>query len=107
MVKEDGAGCDHRRHPGDSAEKKVERNLPRPDWWFDHGLTIVTGSVRNRTAGNIDAFARNDALFPRLLAQLFESLLGWRVTRHEKNAKAASVAMIDAIAVANAENHAD
>ena len=81
--------------------------MPRPDRWFDHGLTIVTGFVRNRTAGNIDAFARNDALLPRLLAQLFESLLGWRTARHEKNANATSVAMIDAIAVANAENHAD
>ena len=81
--------------------------MPSPDRWFDHGLTVVTGFVWNRTAGNIDAFARNDALLPRLLAQLFESVFGWRIARHEKNANATSVAMIDAIAVANAENHAD
>jgi hypothetical protein len=42
-----------------------------------------------------------------LLAQLFESLFGWRIGGHEKNAKATSVAMMEAIAVANAEVHAD
>jgi hypothetical protein len=38
---------------------------------------------------------------------LFESLFGWRIARHEKNANAASVATIDAIAVANAAVQAD
>jgi hypothetical protein len=42
-----------------------------------------------------------------LLAQFFEPLFGWRIARHEKNAKATSVAMIEAIAVAKAEVHAD
>ena len=107
MVKDNGAACDHRRHPGNSAEEKVKRNFPGPDRRFDHGLTVVTGFARNRATGNVDAFARNDALLPRLLAQFFESLFGWRIGCHEKNANARSVAMIDAIAVANAEVHAD
>src|SRR6266550_4104533 len=107
MVKDNGAACDHRGHPGHSTEKKVERNFPCPDRRFDHGLTVVTGLARNRATGNIDTFARNDAVLPRLLAQLVESLFGWRISRHEKNANATSVAMIDAMAVANAEVHAD
>ena len=107
MVKDNRSACDHRGHPGDSAHEKIERDLPGPDRRFDHGLTVVTGFARNRPAGNIDAFARNNALFPSLLAQFFESLLGWRIARHEKNANATSVAIIDAIAVANAEVHAD
>src|SRR6266566_6342076 len=107
MMKDNGAACDHRGHPGHSTEKKVERNFPGPDRRFDHGLAVVAGLARNRPAGNIDAFARNNALFPSLLAQFFESLFGWRIARHEKNANATSVAIIDAIAVANAEVHAD
>ena len=107
MMKENGAGCDHSGHSGNSAEEKVERNLPRPNRRFDDGLAVVTGFARNRPARDIDTFARYDAVFPRLLAQLFEPLFGWRIGCHEKNANATSVAMIDAIAVANAEVHAD
>src|SRR6266404_6003239 len=107
MVKDNGAACDHRGHPGHSTEKKVERNFPSPDRRFDNGLAVVAGLAGNRPAGNINTFARNDALLPRLLAQLVKSLFGWRISCHEKNANARSVAMIDAIAVANAEVHAD
>ena len=74
MVKNDRAAGNHRRHPGDSAKEKVERNFPRPDRRFNHGLAVVTGFSRNRAAGNIDAFARDDAVLPRLLAQFFEPL---------------------------------
>src|SRR6267378_3298568 len=107
MMTDNRSACDYGRHSGHSAEEKVERNLPRPNRRFDDGLAIVTRLSRNRAAGNIDAFAWNNALLPRLLAQFFESLFGWRIRSHEKNAKPTSVAMIDAIAVAKAEVHAD
>src|SRR5437588_4514765 len=107
MVIDNRSACDYGRHSGHAAEEKVERNLPRPNRRFDYCLTVVTGLSRNRAAGNIDTFAWNNALLPRLLAQFFESLFGWRICCHEKNANAASVAMIDAIAVAKAEVHAD
>src|SRR5947208_9322345 len=107
MVKNKGTACNHRGHPGNSTEEKVERNFPGPDRRFDHGLAVVAGLARNRATGNVHAFARNDALFPRLLAQFFQSLFGWRSGCHEKNANAKSVAMIEAIAVAKAEVHAD
>src|SRR5438874_1597423 len=90
-MKDDRAACDYGRHSSHPAEEKVERNFPRPNRRFDHGLAVVTGFAWNRAAGNIDAFARNNAVLPCLLAQLFESLFGWRIGRHEKNAKAASV----------------
>src|SRR5947199_10593716 len=107
MVKNDCPACDNRRHPGDSAHEEVERNFPRPNRRSDHGLTVVTGLARNWATGNIDTFAGNDALLPRLLAQLFESLFGWRVRRHEKNAEATRVAMIDEIPVDNPALSAD
>src|SRR5437016_3874743 len=107
MLKDDRSARDYRGHPGDSPHEKINRNLPRPDRGFDDRLTVVTGFARNRATGNVHAFARNDALLPRLLAQFFQSLFGWRIGCHEKNANANSVAMIDAIAVANAEVHAD
>src|SRR5205823_13487951 len=75
MMKKNGAACDYRCHPGDSAEEKIKRNLPRPDWRFDYGLAVVTGFTRNRPTGNIHTFARNDAVLPCLLAQLLESFL--------------------------------
>src|SRR5882724_12909512 len=99
MVINNGSARDYRGHSGDSTEKKVERNLPRPDRRFDNGLTVVTRFAGNRATGNVYPFARNDALLPRLLSQLFESLFGWRISCHEKNANARSVAMIDAMAV--------
>src|ERR1700736_3085463 len=82
MVIDNGAASDHRGHPGDSAHEKVERNLPRPNRRFDHGLAVVTWLARNRAAGNIDTFARNNAILPRLLAQLFEPLFRLRLVRH-------------------------
>src|SRR5260370_8106 len=79
MMPDNRSASYYGRHSGHSDEKKVERNLPRPDRRFDHGLAIVTRLSRNRAAGNIDAFAWNNALLPRLLAQFFESLFGWRI----------------------------
>src|SRR5437016_13739589 len=107
MMKDDRSARDYGRHSGHSTEEKIKRNFPRPDRRFDDRLTVVTGLARNRATGNVHAFARNDALLPSLLAQFFQSLFGWRIGCHEKNANAKSVAMIDAIAVANAEVHAD
>src|SRR5438094_2940980 len=107
MMKDDRAAGNYRGHSSDSTEEKIKRNFPRPDRRLDHGLTVVTGFARNRTTGNVHALARNDSTFPRLLAQFFQSLFGGRIGCHEKNANARSVAMIDAIAVANAEVHAD
>ena len=107
MMKDSGATCDYGRHSGHSTEEKIKRDFPRPDRRFHHGLTVVAGFARNRATGNVHAFAGNDALLPRLLAQFVEALFGWRIGCHEKNANARSVAMIDAIAVANAEVHAD
>ena len=101
-----------------AARAKAERNFPCPNWRLNHRLAVVTGSpsrtdsscgelARDRAARNIDTFARHDAVLPRLVAQFFEPLFGWRISRHEKNANANSVAMMDAIAVANADVHAD
>src|SRR5437660_11733458 len=106
MMKDDRSARDYCRHPGDSAHEKVNRNFPRPDRRFDHGLAVVTRFARDRATGNIDTAASNYTVLPRLLAQFFESLFRWRIDCHEKNANARSVAMIDAIAVANAEVHA-
>src|ERR1039457_4241782 len=107
MVECERSARNHRRHAAETADEKINRNLPGPDRRFDHRLTVVTRLARNRSAGNIDTFAWNYAVLPRLLAQLFESLFGWRIAGHEKKANATRVAMIDAIAVANAEVHAD
>jgi len=107
MVKDNGTTCDHRGHPGNSPEEKVEWNLPGPNRRFEHRLTVVARFSRNWTARNIDTSTGHDAFSPSFLAQLFESLFGWRISCHEKNANAKSVAMIDAIAVAKAEVHAD
>ena len=107
MVKKNRTTRNDGRHPGHPAEEKVERHLPCPHRRFHHRLTIISWFARNRTAGNINAFARDDAILPCLLAQLFEPLFRLRPVRHEKNAKATSVATIDAIAVANAAVQAD
>src|SRR6476619_491237 len=107
MMKDDRSARDSEGHASDSPAEKVQRDFPGPDRRFHHCLTVVTGFARNRATGNVHDFVGNDALLPRLLAQLFESLFGWRIGCHEKNANARSVAMIDAMAVANAEVHAD
>src|SRR5207237_5082129 len=107
MMKQNSGACDHGRHSRQTADEKINGNFPCPNRRFDHGLTVVTWFARNRATSNVHAFARNDALLPRLLAQFFQSLFRWRSRCHEKNANARSVAMIDAIAVANAEVHAD
>ena len=70
-MKDDRAACDYARHSSHPAKEKVERNFPGPDRRFDHRLTVVTGFARNRAAGNIDAFARNNAFFPSFFAKLF------------------------------------
>ena len=66
MMKENGAARDHGDIPAMPAEEKVERNFPGPDRRFHDRLAVVAGFARNRPAGNIDAFARNDAVLPRL-----------------------------------------
>src|SRR6266480_5489229 len=104
MMKDDRSARDYGGHPCDSSHEKVNRNLPRPDRRFDHGLAVVTRFARNRATGNVHAFARSDAFFPGLLAQFFQSLFGWRIGCHA-NANANSVAIMDATAVANAEIH--
>ena len=107
MMKQNSGACDHGRHSRQTADEKINGNFPRPDRRFDDGLTVVTGLPWNRTAGNVDTTIGDHAIFPRLLAQFFQSFFGWRPGCHEKNANAKSVAMIDVIAVANAEVHAD
>ena len=106
-MKDNCPTCDYGGHPRHSTEEKINRDFPRPDRRFHHGLTVVAGFARNRATGDVHAFASNDTLLPRLLAQFVESLFGWRIGCHEKNANARSVAMIDAIAVATAEVHPD
>src|SRR5438270_10304743 len=93
MMTDNRSACHYGRHSGHAAEEKVERNLPRPNRRFDHGLAIVTGLAGNWSPGNIDPFARNNSVLPSLLAQFFESLFGWRIRNHEKNANAASYAI--------------
>ena len=93
MVKDNRAAGNDRGHPGHSAKEEIERNLPCPNRRFDHGLAVVTRSAsrtdsscgelaRNRSALNVDTFARNNALLPGLLTQLFQPLFGWRLVRH-------------------------
>src|ERR1700674_6132349 len=94
LMKEDRGACDHRRHSTQAADEKIEWNLPRPYRRLDHRLTVVTRLARNWAAGNVDTFAGNDALLPRLLAQLFEPLFGCRIARPEKKAMATRVAML-------------
>jgi hypothetical protein len=107
MVKYRRSQRDHRRHSAQTADEKVNRDFPRPHRRFDHRLTVVTRFSRNWTAGNVNTASGDDTVLPRLLAQFFEALFEWRIGCHEKSANAKSVAMIDAIAVANAEVHAD
>src|SRR4026209_2227651 len=102
-MKQDCAERDHCRHPADPAKEKVERDLPGPDRWFHYRLSVVTRFPRDGSNDNVNAAAGDNAFLPGFLAELFEALFG----RHEKNAKPSSVARIDAIAVANAEVHAD
>ena len=115
MMKNRGGERDDRRHSRETANEKVNRNFPCPDRRFNNWLTVVTGSAtgrtrrgelaRNRPTCNIDTAPGNDAVFPGLLAQLFEPFFGWRC--HEKSVNARSAAMNDAIAVAIADVHAD
>src|SRR5207253_1221297 len=107
MMKNHRAACDHGGHSGHSTEEKIKRNFPCPHRRFDHGLAIISWLARNWAARNIDTAIGNDSFLPRFLAQLFESLFGSRIGRHEKNAKVRRMAMNDAIAVANAAVHAD
>jgi len=106
-MKQDRAERDHCRHPADATKEKVERNLPSPDRRFHHRLSIIAGLPRNWATDDIDTATRDNTFLPRLLAQLLEALFGWRISCHEKNAKATSVAMMDAIAVAKAAVQAD
>src|SRR6266567_4832339 len=82
MMKQDRTERDHCRHSADSAKEKVERNLPSPDRRFHHRLSIIAGFFRNRTAGYVDSFAWNYAFLPSLLAETFETFLGFRFVRH-------------------------
>src|SRR4029077_17128578 len=102
-MKQECAERDHCRHPADPAKEKVERDLPSPDRWFHYRLPVVTRFARDGSTDNVNTATWDNALLPCFLAQLLEALLGG----HEKNAKPSSVAMIDAIAVANADGHAD
>src|SRR5882724_4139363 len=90
MMKDNGADCDYGRHSGHPTEEKIKRNFPRPNRRFDHGLTVVTGFARNRATGDVHAFARNDALLPRLLAQFFESLFVSSLVCHTQRGARAS-----------------
>ena len=107
LMKQDRTERDHCRHPADSAKEKVERYFPGPDRRFYHRLSVVAGLPRNWATDDIDTATRDNTFLPRLLAQLLEALFRSRIGCHEKNANPTSVAMMDAIAVANAEVHAD
>src|SRR5438874_8051711 len=75
MMKNRGRKCDNRRHSAETTDKKIERHFPCPERRFNHRLSVIPGFPRNGSAGNIDAAAGHDALLPRFLAQLFQSLL--------------------------------
>ena len=77
MMKQKPGERDHRRHPCQSAEEKIERNLPRPHRRFDYRLSIITGFSWDWTADHIYSATGRNALLPRLLAQFFEPLFGW------------------------------
>src|ERR1700739_2026799 len=72
MVKYDRGKRNHRRHSGNSAYEKIERNLPGPDRRFDDWLTIVTDLARKRSARDIDTSPGDDTVLPCLVAQFFE-----------------------------------
>ena len=90
MMKDDRAARDHGGHSGHSAEEKIKRNFPRPDRWFDHGLTVVSWFTRDRATGNVHAFAGNDAFLPRLFAQFFKTLFA--IHRSKLGSASASLA---------------
>src|SRR5512132_304490 len=50
-----------RRHSGRAADEEVDWNFPRPDWRPNDGLTVIAGTFWNRSAGDIDAAARDGA----------------------------------------------
>src|SRR5438132_10366549 len=68
MMKQDRAKRDYRRHPGNSAEEKIERNLPCPDRRFHHRVTVVARFSRHWPTHNVDAATGNDSLLPGFLA---------------------------------------
>src|ERR1700746_1867620 len=104
-MKGDRAARDHRRHSSHSAKEKVEWNLPSPDRRFHYWLPIIASTLRNRATRNINTAISDNAFVPSLLPQFVEAFFG--IHRHEENANAANVAIIDAIAVANADAQAD
>src|SRR5437764_7956802 len=103
LMKQDCAERDHCRHPADATKEKVERHLPSPDRRFHHRLSVVARFAQDGSTDNVNTATWDNALLPCFLAQLFKALFG----RHEKNAKPSSVAMNDAMAVANAAIQAD
>ena len=74
IMKQDRGERDHRRHPGDSAKEKIERDLPCPHRRFHDRLTVVSRFSRYRPTHNVDAATGNDSFLPRFLTQLFEPL---------------------------------
>ena len=65
--------CDDRSHPGTSAHEKVKGNFPCPYGRFNDRLAVVTGPVRDWSAGDIHATAFDDSFLPSLLEQLIET----------------------------------
>src|SRR4029077_5695145 len=107
MMKQDRWERDPRRHPGESAKEKVKRNFPSPDRRFDDRLTVIARFSRYRPTDNIYSATGHDTFLPRFLSQLFKPLFCCRCVHQDENANATRVAIIDAIAVANAAVHAD
>src|SRR5438105_11298123 len=82
MMKQNRGTCDYCRHTANAADEKVQSNFPCPDWRSDDSFTVITGFPRNWTTSNIDTAIGNDAILPRLLAQLLESLFRWWIVCH-------------------------
>src|SRR5439155_19538089 len=97
MVKNKGTACNHRGHPGNSTEEKVDRNFPGPNRRIDHGLAVVAGLARNRATRNIETAPGDHTFFPRLPSQILQSPFGRQIGCHDKKSKARSAAMMEAV----------
>src|SRR5215831_11059373 len=73
VAKQHRAKRDHGRHSSKAADEQVNRNFPRPHWWPNNRLTVITRLARDRTVGDIHTTADNDAIRQSFFTQLINS----------------------------------
>jgi hypothetical protein len=82
LAKEPAGASNERRHTCRGADKKVERNFPRPDWRPNDSLAVIAGQARDGAAGDIDPAARDGSAMFRFLAQSIEAILEILIGAH-------------------------